>query len=313
MLSSKAFAPSSRNMNDNFPTQSNGHAGLQLPDHDPGYYYDRTITAGQHGEIKLSPVVESACTCGGVMPFQLMGDDGEPHWCECRPYRMRISRIERLIANAQIPNRFRYKFLEDFDETSNGQPVPDIVKLKGMLSSTADFILQGKTTKGFFLWGTPGTGKTFFAYIALNYLIYRTLQAGKFAGISSQFFQRIRDTFNEDSAQRGQGTTILESLSNVPYLVLDDFGVQRNTDWELETLYNLIDARYAKGRVTILTSNNSVHDLKDLASGRLYSRFVEMCNLVHLNAEDYREKGKREVEINIPTVDRPQGRSYGSH
>ena len=76
---------------------------------------------------------------------------------------------------------------------------------------------------------------------------------------------------------------------------------------------NLIDARYAKGRVTILTSNNSVHDLKDLASGRLYSRFVEMCNLVHLNAEDYREKGKREVEINIPTVDRPQGRSYGSH
>ena len=300
-------------MNDNSQTQTNGQApAFHLPPHDPGYYYERQIEAGQHGQIRLSPVVEEACACGGIMPFQIMGATGDPEWCVCRPYRQRISHIDRLIANAQIPNRFRYKFLEDFDETSGGEIVPDIAKLKGMLSSTADSVLAGNTTKGFYLWGAPGTGKTYFSYIALNYLIFRTLQAGKFASISSHFFQRIRDTFNEESVQRGQGTTILEALSNVPFLVLDDFGVQRNTDWELETLYNLIDARYAKGRLTILTSNHSIHDHKDLAAGRLYSRFVEMCNLVHLNAEDYRERDKREVEIQIPTTDRSDGRSYGA-
>ena len=301
-------------MNDNSPTPGNGEAteSLQLPPHDPGYYYDPKIEAGAHGEIKISPVVQSACRCGGLMPFQIMGADGDPEWCVCRPYRQRISQIERLVIAAQIPVPFRYRFLEDFDETSGGQPVRDIIKLKGMLSSTADSILAGRATKGFFLWGAPGTGKSYFSYIALNYLIFRTLRAGRFISISSQFFQRIRDTFNEESVRHGQASTMVEALSNVPYLVLDDIGVQRNTDWELEMLYNLIDARYANRRLTIITSNESVHDLKDLASGRLYSRFVEMCHLVHLNAEDYRERGKSEVEIQIPRIDREQGRPYGA-
>jgi DNA replication protein DnaC len=300
-------------MNDNSPTPGNGEATeLQLAPHDPGYYYDPQIQAGQHGEIRLSEAVQSACNCGGLMPFQTMGPDGDPQWCVCRTYRLRISQVERLISSAQIPVPFRYKFLEDFDETSGGEPVRDIVRLKGMLSSTADTILSGKATKGFFLWGAAGTGKSYFSYIALNYLIFRTMRAGRFTSISSQFFQRIRDTFNDESTQRGQATTMIEALSNVPYLVLDDIGVQRNTDWEQEMLYNLINARYANRRLTIVTSNDSVHDLKDLASGRLYSRFVEMCHLVHLNAEDYRERGKSEVEIQIPRIDREQGRPYGA-
>ncbi len=300
-------------MNDNSQTQSNGESQtIQLAPHDLGYFYDPTIETGQHGEIRLSPAVQAACHCGGLLPFQVMGPDGDPEWCACRPYRQRITQIDRLIANAQVPVPYRYKFLDDFDETSGGEPIRDIIRLKGMLSSTADTILSGSATKGFFLWGAAGTGKTYFSYIALNYLMFHTLRAGRFTSISSQFFQRIRDTFNEESVKHGQAATMIDALSNVPYLVLDDVGVQRNTDWELEMLYNLIDARYANRRLTIITSNDSVHDLKDLASGRLYSRFVEMCHLVHLNAEDYRERGKSEVEIQMPSIDRPQGRPYGA-
>ena len=298
-------------MKNSSQTVHNGQARVNLPPNDPGYYYDPKVEAGQHGEVRLSPVVQSACRCGGLMPYQVMGPTGDPEWCVCRSYRMRISQIDQLIANAQIPARFRYKFLEDFDENSGGQPVRDIIKLKGMLSSEADSVVAGKPTKGFFLWGAPGTGKTYFSYIALNYLMFHTIRAGRFTSISSQFFQRIRDTFNEESMQHGQASTMIEALSHVPYLVLDDFGVQRNTDWEIEMLYNLLDARYANRRLTIITSNSSVHDLKDLASGRLYSRFVEMCHLVHLNAEDYRERGKSEVEIQMPRIDRSQGRPNG--
>ena len=118
----------------NSPTQDKSVQPVTLPPHDPGYYYDRKIEAGQHGEIRLSPAVQAACRCGGVPPFQVMGASGDPEWCVCRAHRVRISQIDTLIRNAQIPVPFRYKFLEDFEDTAGGQPIRDIVRLKGMLA-----------------------------------------------------------------------------------------------------------------------------------------------------------------------------------
>ena len=94
---------------------------------------------------------------------------------------------------------------------------------------------------------------------------------------------------------------MIEVLSNVPYLVIDDFGVQRNTEWEMEILYNLIDARYANRRLTFVTTNQKADELKELAQGRIYSRFLEMCHIIHVDGYDFRELGN------------PEERWIGSH
>jgi DNA replication protein DnaC len=62
-------------------------------------------------------------------------------------------------------------------------------------------------------------------------------------------------------------------------------------------LYNLVDARYAEQKLTFITTNRSIEDIKGLADGRIYSRFLEMCHLIHVQAPDYREYSKREYEI----------------
>jgi DNA replication protein DnaC len=70
--------------------------------------------------------------------------------------------------------------------------------------------------------------------------------------------------------------------------VLDDFGVQRGTEWETEMLYDLIDARYGEGNFTIVTTNQSRSELED-SGGRVFSRLVEMCFLVDMQGQDYRK------------------------
>ena len=74
----------------------------------------------------------------------------------------------------------------------------------------------------------------------------------------------------------------------MPYLIIDDFGVQRGTDWEMEMLYDLVDARYADERLTVVTTNKPVSEIQQLSDGRIYSRLVEMCYMVDMDGDDYR-------------------------
>lgn len=296
-------------MNDNLPKASSPHrTTLELPANDPGYFYDPTVTAGTHGEIRLSPRVEAHCRCGGAPPYQVFeSPHSEPTWCVCRSYRTHIRNVNRLISQSGIPERFRYHFLDQFQESHKGTEIPGAARLKEHLRPLIYRCTEAKrnhkaidtnsSARGFLLWGEPGNGKTMFCCVALNELIFHSGQAGRFIGLSRKFFQTLRHTFDQDSPIHGQAIPIMETLSTVPFLVIDDLGVQRDTEWEVEMLYNLVDARYAEQRLTFVTTNKSIDEIKGLAGGRIYSRFLEMCHLIHVQAPDYREYSKIEYEI----------------
>lgn len=82
---------------------------------------------------------------------------------------------------------------------------------------------------------------------------------------------------------------IMEELVRVPYVVLDDLGVQRGTEWEEETLYDLVDGRYSEERFTIVTTNVELKEVEQLSKGRLYSRLAEMCHRVEMDGPDWRK------------------------
>ncbi len=266
---------------------------IALAPNDLGYYYDPHVEAGLHGAIRLSQEVLRHCRCGGKSPFMIMDSArGEPVWCPCYPFRMKRYHIDKYIQKSGIPARFRFKFLQDFKERyNNGQPIPGARLLKSYFSTLIDNIHEKKESiKGFYFWGKPGRGKTYFAYILLNELIFQFVKPGKFISLSKSF-QELRHTFDEGSETQGQAMPMIDMLSHVPFLVIDDFGVQRNTEWELEILYNLIDARCANRRLTFVTTNQKVDDLKELAQGRIYSRFLEMCRIIEVSGHDFRELG----------------------
>ena len=100
----------------------------------------------------------------------------------------------------------------------------------------------------------------------------------------------MRDTYSEESKRHGQSLAIVEVLERVPFLVLDDLGVERGTEWEEEVLYGLIDARYAEEMFTVVTTNASLEKIEEISSGRIWSRLHEMCSWVEMTGRDWRQE-----------------------
>jgi len=85
-------------------------------------------------------------------------------------------------------------------------------------------------------------------------------------------------------------TELLEKYSKAKLLILDDFGIDKITDWSFQMLYVLINNRYENMLPTIFTSN---HDLDEqaakLGDNRITSRIQESCEIVKMDGKNYRD------------------------
>ena len=238
------------------------------------------------GESALTPCpkcVLDKCLCGGEEPYYY-SEKGSIKECYCRDIRMRIDRINAVYLKSGIEKKFQWKSFNDFRAEN---------KLANEAKNAAYEIVNNfpDVKKGLFLWGNPGTGKTLLSSIILTELIIRHAAEGRFIKISRTFFNRLKATFVEGSDTYGESSKIEKELSEVDILVVDDFGIQRDSAWEQETLYNLVDARYESERFTIFTSNNNPHKaLAELSQGRILSRIKEMCKIIEISGEDYRNR-----------------------
>ena len=238
------------------------------------------------GEVPLTPCpkcVLSKCRCGAEKPYFYF-ENGQIGDCFCRPIRMKIDRVHAIYARSGIEKKFRWRFFDSYDS---------IHKLAAEAKNAAYEIVRKfpNVQKGLYLWGNPGTGKTLLSSIVLTELIIRHAIEGRFVKISRTFFNRIRATFNEASDTYGDASKIEQEMEDVDVLVVDDFGVQRDSPWEIETMYNLVDARYEAEKFTIFTSNsNPFKTLRDLSEGRVLSRIKEMCTIIEVSGPDYRDK-----------------------
>ena len=158
---------------------------------------------------------------------------------------------------------------------------------------------QGKipSIRPTFICGPPGTGKT---HLAVSYLREEILQS-RYFGMSSvgneemrflravDLFKEIRATFGD----KGESTEyrILEDYGGVGFLVLDDLGAEKITDFVRQCLYDLLDKRYGDLKDTLITSNLSLQQLAEEYGShgdRLASRIAGMGEVWTLTGKDKR-------------------------
>ena len=207
--------------------------------------------------------------------------------CFCHHARISLNKIDINIENSNIPPKYRFKFLDSVDLKGN-----DALSLLAAHDWARDLIENysdtSKNLQGMYLTGAPGTGKTLLACVILNELILRYGTECRYAKINKDFLSALRDTYQKDSNFYGKEKNIEEEFAEIEVLVIDDFGVQKDTEWANAKLYDLIDARYEKQKLTLLTSNQPLIDWKEKGEGRVFSRLCEMAKEIKLECSDYR-------------------------
>lgn len=208
--------------------------------------------------------------------------DGEtkifPQMCECQQKihdaeeaaikeADRKRHIETLRLRG-IPNpAYReYRFAID-----DGQTPKTTQACKNFVKKFAEFQEFGG---GLILWGSVGTGKTFFAMCIANALVDRgyNIQCTTLATV-------IKQAQDFDNADNHFNCLMRKSL-----IVVDDLGTERGTSFANEQIYKFIDGCNTHNIPLIFTTNYppsvlqaATEDTTDLTYARIYSRILEKC------------------------------------
>jgi DNA replication protein DnaC len=236
---------------------------------------------------EMTPAV-SACPDCGDTGWIVASAEGRKNArpCVCRAAAIRRKKLEA----AGIPERYRNDTIDNFNDLGR----PALVRAKQAAQEFAD--LYPLVEHGLLFVGPSGRGKTHLACALLADLIVRKGVTGLYADFSDLLL-KIQTTFRPDADFSKE--SLLTPYAEAELLVLDELGASKPHPWVLDVLYNLLNTRYNRKRITIATSN--YEDEPDVASGererledrlnyRLRSRLYEMCQMVPLRGEDYRKQ-----------------------
>lgn len=149
--------------------------------------------------------------------------------------------------------------------------------------------LMRRENIGLLLHGSAGGGKTFWASALANAMINH----GNSAMITT--VPRLVTAMSQDF--EAEKSRILEQVERVQFLVLDDVGIERQTGYMAEKMFEIIDARYRSRRPLIVTTNLTLEEISNpqqMEYKRVFDRIVEMCQPIHVSGEGRRKAIARE-------------------
>ena len=130
--------------------------------------------------------------------------------------------------------------------------------------------------------GAYGTGKTHLAAAISNHLTDKGVPV---------LFDTFANHLNKLKAEFDGGERrYLQQMKDIPMLILDDVGKEKQTDWTRSVMFDVINFRYEHMTPIVMTSNLSTKQLEDYLGGACFSRMCEMCKGVMTTSEDYRRQ-----------------------
>ena len=205
--------------------------------------------------------------------------------CACRAARIAGARTRSL--EGRLPKRFRGVSFERPPVSDIARVAPDHVRLVRRYVQDIDQNLE--RGKGLWIEGDVGTGKTTLAMLVSK----AALDAGRSVAIYS--LPRLLSLLRESMASDAGLLDFLDRLGAVDLLHIDDLGAENRTDWVLEQLYSIVNARYESQRAIVATTNLMPDALAERLGARTVSRLVEICgDPIPLYGQDRRREFRPE-------------------
>lgn len=191
-------------------------------------------------------------------------------------YEEQMRRINRLKEASMMDKKYREVTFEKYEVREENKKVFEMAK-----KYAGRFQDMYKKNQGLLLYGPVGTGKSFTAACIGNYLLNNAKPV-----IMTSFVKILQDIWEND--REAEYITILNSAS---LLIVDDLGTERETDYALEKVYNIIDSRVRANKPMIITSNLELNDMmecEDIRKKRIYDRILECCYPMYVGGKSFR-------------------------
>lgn len=241
-----------------------------------GHAYCKTCHERKDGEVKslmdMKFIFKNNCKC-----------DRERF--EKQKQREKDQEIERLKRSCFISmSQWAYTFDNYKGETDKSYTIAK--------NYVKEYEQMKKENIGLLFCGTVGSGKTYLACCIANALIEEYMIRVKIRNFAQIINDLQKSGFDLDK------NDYIESLTNVSVLILDDLGIERDTSYAKEQVYNIVNSRYLKQKPTIFTTNLPYEKIQNSDDGveyeRIYSRIIEMCIPIKVMGEDFRKRLQKE-------------------
>lgn len=210
-------------------------------------------------------------------------------WCICKcevqkqeerkkreMYEEEMNRIRRLKDASMMSDKYKNASFSDYVVRKENEKALRVAR-----KYVQDFQRMKEENIGIIFYGTVGTGKSFTAACIANALL-----ENKVSVIMTSFVKILQDIRSiEDEGQ------YINTLNSSSLLIIDDLGAERDTDYALEKVYNVIDSRVRINKPLILTTNLTFDEMmrtKDIRYKRIYDRIFECCHPVEIPGPSFR-------------------------
>ena len=206
--------------------------------------------------------------------------------CTCKE----IKRAANKLKSSGLRERqLKYK-IEDYRVNDNNRKMFDGVKR--YLSAWPDLIKSDSTSKGFFLVGNAGIGKTMLSCIIAKDMLDKGVSVvfTSSANILSEL--RQAQFLKDDEGIESK----IEVLATAQSLIIDDCLKEKPSEWIQSMYYRLIDLRYRNNLLTGFSANYYPRDMEDRLGNfgeATVSRILGMTKEYFLSAKDYDHRVER--------------------
>lgn len=209
--------------------------------------------------------------CGGVGWFGYPeAEPGEPDFgkaypCECTIRAATLRRAEWVRQVCGLPVGLQDRTLENFEMRRLRSGGPAVAAIRCFVDSGGWLLLRGSYQKG----------KTHLAAATANRLLDKDEHV-VFTYVKT-FLDRLRQAISEPAGY----IPLLDATKECPWLILDDLGVEKQSEWVLEQLEDIFNWRADHSLPLLVTTNLSEGHIKNM-SPRIAARISRLADTVVL-------------------------------
>ncbi len=182
--------------------------------------------------------------------------------------KIAADRLANKLGAALIPSRFRDRSFEGYKATE-----PKQVKALTICRDYAEnFREHFEAGRCLLLLGNVGTGKTHLAAAIANHIMHTSTATAVYRTVGG-ILQHIKGSYDRES-EYSEGEAFA-AYTKPSLLIIDEVGATKPTEFELASLFNIINGRYEEQLPTVVISNLPAGELSGALGERCVDRLRE--------------------------------------